>query len=87
MSSVTEASTSALGKQGEMLSGHPTDSCVPSKYSAQRIRVRETIVSLTRLGGYSGQSFGSFGQELFAKEKFESHRLVTRITEEKSNWR
>src|SRR5439155_15991875 len=67
MSSVTEAITVALGKQGGMLFGaracrfafHP-------RSPEQGIRVREAFVSLTRLGGYgASRSFGSFGQELF----------------------
>src|SRR6266478_4751613 len=67
MSSVTEATTVALGKQGGMLFGaracrfafHP-------RSPEQGIRVREAFVSLTRLGGYgASRSFGSFGQELF----------------------
>src|SRR5207302_10730109 len=31
----------------------------------QGIRVREAAASLTRMSGYGGRSFGSFGQELF----------------------
>src|SRR5437016_14395690 len=66
MSSVTEAITVALGKQGGMLFGaracrfafHP-------RSSEKIIRVREAFASLTRLGGCGRRSFGSFGQELF----------------------
>src|SRR6266702_1072396 len=67
MSSVTEAITSVLGKQGEMLF-ESRDWRFPfhARSPEQRIRVREAFVSLTRLGGYgTSRSFGSFGQELF----------------------
>src|SRR6266571_8257480 len=67
MSSVTEAITSVLGKQGEMLF-ESRDWRFPfhARSPEQRIRVREAFVSLTRLRGYgASRSFGSFGQELF----------------------
>jgi hypothetical protein len=65
MPSVTESSTSVLGKQGEeTISWHQSGSLRPSKSFEQRIRLREAFVSLTRLGCGS-PSFGSFGQELF----------------------
>lgn len=44
----------------------PGVSVVVQRALGQGIRVREAIVSLTRLGGYgASRSFGSFGQELF----------------------
>jgi hypothetical protein len=66
MSSVTETSTSALGKQGEMFCAAPDRQFVfHARAPSQRIRVREAFASLTRLGGYgASRSFGSFGQEL-----------------------
>src|SRR5437016_12052969 len=67
MSSVTEAITVALGKQGGCFSGRQTHSLGPLQGAPEEIiRVREAFVSLTRLGGYgASRSFGSLGQELF----------------------
>src|SRR5437016_3834972 len=66
MSSVTEAITVALGKQGGCFLGRQTHSLGPLQGAPEQIiRVREAFASLTRLGGCGRRSFGSFGQELF----------------------
>src|SRR5215469_18035915 len=67
MSSVTETSTPALGKQGDenIFVAPNWHFAFHSRCSEQRIRVREAFASLTRLGGCGSRSFGNFGQELF----------------------